>query len=276
VGNTRYEGVHDFGWKMFVDNPLEDSTPPRYVPHTLAMQVLPATIVEGHSVQKLLVTWQVEKDGPINALNDMNAQLLEKTSSRQLAAYGYYDSATKTARVEFDITEFYASGQYEVSYILLKDAAGNRAYQYFSDSPQDEPAVSIAVQTSNPDYQAPDLDLARISIDATPTNPAAPNGETLVHIVFYARDDKAGIRNAYYTLLDPQGISHNFYYVHDSWKTLFFEGDPTPWTRYEITEVLPVGSAPGKWGLAQLELVDQAHNSKAYSFLEVLHFEIMP
>ena len=113
-------------------------------------------------------------------------------------------------------------------------------------------------------------------VHAPPTNPQAPNGETRVRIVFYAKDDKAGIRNLYYTLLDPQGISHNFYYAHASWKTRFFQGNPDVWTRYEITEMLPIGSAPGKWGLAQMELLDQAHNSKAYNFLEVLHFEIAP
>jgi hypothetical protein len=43
-----------------------------------------------------------------------------------------------------------------------------------------------------------------------------------------------------------------------------------------MTEVLPVGSAPGKWGLAQLELLDQAHNARTYNFLEILHFEISP
>ncbi len=274
VGNTRYEGVHDFGWKMFVNNPLEDGTPPRYVPHSLKMALQGASVVEGHSVQKLVVSWQVDKNGPINELNDMYAALLEKNSGMLIAALGYYDAKTKTARVEFDMTEFYASGQYQVPYIAIKDAAGNRTWQYFSDSPKDEPATSLTVLTGNPDYQAPNLDVNKISIDATPTNPQAPNGETRVRIVFYAKDNKAGIRNLYYTLLDPQGISHNFYYAHASWKTRFFQGNPDVWTRYEVTEVLPIGSAPGKWGLAQMELLDQAHNSKAHNFLEVLHFEI--
>jgi Carboxypeptidase regulatory-like domain len=274
VGNTRYQGVHDFGWKMWVNNPLQDSTPPRYVPHSLKMALQDTAPVEGHALQKLVVSWQVDKDGPINPLNDMYAAVLEKNSGMLIAAWGYYDAKTKTARVEFDVTEFYASGQYQVPYIALRDAAGNRAWQYFSDSPKDEPVTSLTVHTSKPDYLPPELDVNKISIEAVPTNPLAPNGETRVRIVFYARDDKAGIRTLNYSLLDPQGISHNYYYTHDSWKSRFFKGDPNVWTRYEINEVLPVGSAPGRWGLAKMEMLDQAHNSKFYNFQEVLHFEI--
>jgi hypothetical protein len=276
VGNTRYEGPHDFGWKMLVNNPREDTSVPHYVPHSLAMKLQAPATVDGHTVQKLLVSWQVDASGPINELNDMYCALLEKNSGMLIAANGRYDAASKTASVEFDITEFFASGQYQVPYLSVKNAAGLRSWQYFSDSPKDELPSSITIVTPNPDYLAPELDVNRITIEATPSNPQTPNGETLVRIVFYARDDKAGIRNLYYTLLDPQGLSHNFYFAAESWKSRFFQGDPTLWTRYEITETLPVGSAPGKWGLANIEIHDQANNLKNYNFLEILHFEIAP
>ena len=60
--------------------------------------------------------------------------------------------------------------------------------------------------TADPDLEAPELDLDSISIVAEPTRPEAPNGETLVTIVYYARDDKSGVGVVRYSLRDPQSI----------------------------------------------------------------------
>src|SRR6202008_2094137 len=86
-GNARYEGVEDFGWKMYVDSPLEDQVPPTYVAGSLTMQMMPSVLIEGHTVQKLLVTYKVDDNRPINDTEltldrccDMSVELLEKNS----------------------------------------------------------------------------------------------------------------------------------------------------------------------------------------------------
>ncbi|SVE24343.1 uncharacterized protein METZ01_LOCUS477197, partial [marine metagenome] len=54
--------------------------------------------------------------------------------------------------------------------------------------------------------------------------------------------------------------------------TLFFEGDPTAWSSYRASTVLPVGSAPGTWGVSEFYLQDKAHNFKVYNFTETVRF----
>jgi len=54
---------------------------------------------------------------------------------------------------------------------------------------------------------------------------------------------------------------------------LNFEGDPTEPKRYEINIVLPVGSAPGKWGLSSLYVQDKAGNFVKHDLTEVVRFD---
>ena len=92
-------------------------------------------------------------------------------------------------------------------------------------------------------------------------------------IVYYARDDKSGLGQVSYRLLDPQGGSHSEYHYHENFRTEFFVGDPTAWKRYEINAVLPVGSAPGTWGVESMTLSDKVDNKNALSFVENVHFQ---
>ncbi|MDE6556256.1 MAG: Ig-like domain-containing protein, partial [Duncaniella sp.] len=103
--------------------------------------------------------------------------------------------------------------------------------------------------------------------------PEAPDGETLVTISFYARDDKSGLGKCTYRLRDPQGTDHFEYYYHRNFYSLYFDGDPTVWEHYLIKVVLPQGSAPGIWGLAQMTVADKAFNEYTYNFVETLIFE---
>lgn len=134
-------------------------------------------------------------------------------------------------------------------------------------------APSVAIVSANPDTAAPEIDLNRVSVSAAPTNPDSPNGETAVTIVFWARDDKSGLGTVNYRLLDPQGRSHSQWHYHDNFYTRFFEGDPTAWAEYTVNVLLPVGSAPGTWGLQSITLEDKAGNTNPVLFTENIHFE---
>ncbi|MBT5324067.1 MAG: hypothetical protein HOJ96_01905 [Campylobacteraceae bacterium] len=275
VGNQRFEGVDDFGWKMYVDNPLEDVVKPKYVNNTLQLD-LRDDIVDGHSVQVLNVSYEVEENKKMREHYPMYASVTNPESGAyRLEEYGLFDENTNRGSIDFYITEYHASGIYEVPYIKFDDAALNQGTQYFSDSPDHQPLVTIDVITSNPDLIPPEVDLNQITISATPANPDAPDGETMVKITYYAKDDKSGLGKVNYRLLDPQGISHFEYHYHENFRTLYFEGDPTAWTKYEINVVLPAGSAPGIWGLQELEVYDKANNRESYNFVETMHFEII-
>jgi hypothetical protein len=118
--------------------------------------------------------------------------------------------------------------------IKMYDVAENVATVTFSDASDDEPQRWVPVLTADPDDAAPELDLNNLTISGAPTQPDAPNGETVVTIVYHARDDKSGVGTVSYRLLDPQGGSHFEYHYHDNFHTTFFEGDPTAWAAYEV------------------------------------------
>lgn len=269
VGNQRFEGQSDFGWKFYINNPLEDIIPPEYVKNSLKL-----TKRDDHSsykgpVQILTVSWQVIED---QQMKRCYARIdHEDPQSYSMDSYGNFDSSNQTCNVEFKITEFNRSGLYYVKNLIMTDMAENSRTISF---PNLDEFNSILINTTNPDSQFPYLDVNVISISAVPSNLQEPNGETFVTIVYYAKDDKSGLGKVYYGLRDPQGILFRNYHYHDNYYSLFFEGNADEIKRYEINLVLPEGSAPGEWGLNFLRLADKANNQKTYEFTEIIQFKV--
>ena len=88
---------------------------------------------------------------------------------------------------------------------------------YFSEDKKDEPLIWTDIETKNPDTTPPNLDINRINVVATPTNPDNPNGETVVDIHFYVRDDISGYGIGGVNIRDPLGnIHHRWHYPHDN------------------------------------------------------------
>jgi hypothetical protein len=286
VGNQRFEGVNDYGWKLYINNPGEDVITPKFVAGSMSVQRVQDTLVANgvsHAIQRVDVRWGIDEN---KAVDQVYAKLSNPSQPNMypLEAYGTFDPVSKIALVSFNITEFMPQGSYGVPYVFMKDLAGNLGDQRFSTSPKDEPLASVAITTTNPDTAAPEvslnddagLHLHRILISAQPTNPEHPNGETLVDIQYQARDDKSGVGVVAYSLRDPQGGSHFQYHYHDNFYTPYFVGDATAWTDYAISVVLPVGSPPGIWGLESLAVRDKANNTHNYSFLEIVQFQVAP
>ena len=268
-GNQRFEGRNDCVWNMYVNNPLEDLEAPKYISGSLKYQ-LTDTIVEGHNIQNLRITYAVTDNIGIETVY---AALDRGGATHSTECYGTYDAGTQTATMNMLIPEYYPTGNYYVVSAIFTDFAGNQKYVYFSDLPKDEPIKKVYITTSNPDTQAPEVDLNRIAVYAEPTHPDNPDGETLVTINYYARDDKSGLGLVSYRLRDPQGIDHFNYHSHSNSYTFYFDGDPTVWEKYTISCVLPQGSAPGIWGLSELSVTDKAQNNRIYNFVETLIFE---
>lgn len=269
-GNQRFEGSDDFVWNMYLNNPLEDLEPPVYEKGSLKYS-LTDSIIDGRKGQNLCVSWKVTDDVGVNYTF---VRLGRNDGSYSFADfYGNYDKTTHTAYINIPITEYFHCADYYAEYIFVTDLAGTSTDVTFSDSPLDEPRKTIYIETKDPDTIAPELDLNRIVVYAEPTNKEAPDGETLVTINFYARDDKSGFNHGYFRLLDPQGLTHFEYHSHRNTGTSYFDGDPTVWEKYTIKCVLPKGSAPGIWGLSEMSLIDKAWNEKIYNFVETLIFE---
>lgn len=268
--NQRFEGSYDYVWNMYVDNPLEDLEAPIYEKASLKYN-LTDTIVDGHKAQNLEVTYKVKDNIGIESTFVRIGCGEDAYSFGDY--YGTYDEATHTAHINMTVTEFFRTTDYYAEYISVRDKAGTETAVYFTESPQDELRQYIHITTPNPDTVTPELDLNRIVVYAEPTNKEAPDGETLVTINFYARDDKSGLGGASYRLLSPQGTTVFQYYYHRNFYTTYFDGDPTIWEKYTIKCILPKGSAPGIWGLSEMTLSDKAWNTKIYNFVETLIFE---
>ena len=70
------------------------------------------------------------------------------------------------------------------------DEAGNLdRVQFLADGAEQPPA--IVVDTAAPDSAPPTLDTETITITSRPARPEAPDGETVVTLVYHVRDDGA-------------------------------------------------------------------------------------
>lgn len=269
VENQRFKGQNDFGWKFFVNNQDEDTTPPSYVKRSLSLRTH-NDIIQSKPVQTVSASWRVSDPTDIKTCYATIDH--DDIDSYSISAYGEFDSKTATCLVNFRVTEFYRTGYYNIKQVIMKDNAGNDSTTNFTNLLEDG---SVFVRTTNPDVDYPYLDTQNIKISATPTNPVAPNGETNVSITYFAKDNKSGLGQVSFILRDPQGVQHYFYHYHKNFHSMFFDGNPAVLTKYDINLVLPEGSAPGKWALIQMNLADKANNSKSYQFVEIVHFDIL-
>ena len=63
-GNERLESQSDFGWKLYINNPLADCEPPQYVPNSMRLSLSKATTKEGMPYQVVTASWQlIEQSG---------------------------------------------------------------------------------------------------------------------------------------------------------------------------------------------------------------------
>ena len=287
VGNRRHQSAQtDFGWKLYINNPLADCEDPTYVKNSMRLS-LTQGVEDGRPYHIINASCQVSDDVGINRvfININNA-------NPEAYSYGGYFWTTYSgegkhgaeethqqiydASVNIKIPDYYNSGKYAVSGIVIRDLGGNFNTVYFNDRKDglDEPPATIEVPTTNPDNIPPELDINRITISAKPTRPKDPNGETVVDITFRVRDNISGYNRADLHLRDPHGGIHPFGHLHKRYHNVYFSGDPTVYQTYDKRIILPVGSIPGTWGLAEIVARDKAKNFSKYDFTEIVRFEV--
>ena len=284
VGNQRMEGANDFGWKLHVNNPLEDAIKPEYVSNTASL-TKSTDELEGQEVQIIHASWLVNENKLMSENSPCYASMNDEIlSTYRVEGYGSYDEFNETCSVDFLMPHYMPSSNYSLNYIKMFDLALNQRGTYFTNSSGglrdedinlDEFPQQIELVTDNQDIIHPELDLNDIQIVATPTNPDAPNGETIVTVTFHVRDNISGYNIASLILRDPQGIEHQYWVYNDETWSIFPKGDVTQWTTYTRNIVLPVGSAPGTWGVSEITIYDRAGNFKGYDFTEIVHFDVI-
>ncbi len=280
--NERLTAQTDFGWKLHIDNPLADCEPPQYVKNSMRLSLSEATTENGEAYQIVTARWKLfDKNDIKNVYAEMNDSHRETYSRRE--NYGEYNPETGEASVGLIVPNYLQSGSYALNYISMEDVALNVQGVHFTDpghtlrdeeSITDELPAAIDIVTTNPDSVPPVLDLSRITIQAEPTRPEAPNGETRVDITFRVKDNISGYRSTDMLLRDPQGVTHFFRHYDEDFHAIYFSRDPTRYQVYQKTITLPVGSAPGIWGLAEMTVWDKAQNVLRADFTEIVRFEV--
>ena len=268
----------NFGWKLYIDNPLADTQAPEYVPNSMRLTLSDATTQEGRAYQIVTARWKVvEKNGirgVYAGINDENAETYSRSLVEEWGEYTQEREGIWQASVQLLVPDYFPSGTYKITRISMKDLAANSNRVYFTEGGDDEPPATIEIQTSNPDTQLPLLDLNRITIQAEPTHPETPTGETRVDITFRVKDDISGYAKTDMRLRDPQGVTHFFRHYDEDFWDIYFSRDPTVYKTYHKTIILPVGSAPGTWGLAEMTVWDKAENKLLADFTEIVRFEV--
>ena len=271
-GNARLSSQTDFGWKLYIENPLADCEPPQYVPNSLTLALSDAINKKGEPYQIVTAMWKFSEASGMKSVSANLNDTFVDTYSR--FAYGTYDKDTNTAVVLFKFPDYIPGGIYKLNMIRMKDVGLNNANIYFTDTAIDEQPQKIRIETKNPDFDPPELDVNNIRITAEPTHPDDPNGETIVDITFKVKDNISGYTLGHMRLRDPQGVIHGFHHYPKYRSHMYYPEDPTTWKEFQNRIVLPIGSVPGTWGLSDMDVKDKAGNTQRYDFTEIVRFEI--
>jgi hypothetical protein len=327
AGNRRVQKMTnaDFGWQLYLNNPLEDITPPEYIAasaHSVLLSVgdadASADLVGDE--RELVLRWRVIEDNDhVHCFTRIvHYSAVEGTRQRFYDQYGAglpldgweSDGATHSCEIRWRITRYMPSGSYGPGYISMIDSANNWGSQEFAfDHATYEIPPTVDVYSPFEDLVTPMLNIEPcvtedpneecIRVNAFPVNPDAPDGETVVRISYWAYEPPplataSGVNIATLSLRNPQG--QEFFWYHGDGSTgvvgrspmlhrLYFacpsliveelgQCDATTRIKYEFEVRLPVGSAPGTWGLTEMTVGDHAGNTLRVQFTEVIRFDL--
>ncbi|WP_425320148.1 InlB B-repeat-containing protein, partial [Paraferrimonas haliotis] len=220
------------------------------------------------------------------------------------------NEATHLCQVNWLVTRFIPQGAYGPRYVRMRDKALNVDSQYFTanHATHEEPK-SMTLGGSTPDTVAPhlnqevcatnDISEACLRVTAEPLNPESPNGETKVKIYYWAYEEQpldfaSGLAISGLRLRNPQGQLFHFWHskndnvdpttapdhvggyfcCHAKAQSELEHCDATTPIQYVFETILPVGSAPGTWGLVEMSVEDLAGNTARHQFTEALRFDV--
>ncbi|GBE62045.1 conserved membrane protein [Babesia ovata] len=139
------------------------------------------------------------------------------------------------------------SGNYHIASIVSFDSAGNS--QMLQWPKAKGPYVTYRSRMSQEDDSKPEV--RNIHVTSEPTNRQNPNGETKVDFYFEVRDIHSGVAGLSAVFRDPFGAG---YRIHPKFE------DKNDWQKIHYQYMLPRGSIPGVWHLAEIIVQDHAGN----------------
>lgn len=309
--NVRLENAATIGMNMFVKSAEEDVTPPEYISGSTSVSKETNTFEyisgrlsdNGVECQAMKIELDFYDDLPLTRVLSRVGLKGENDNHLFSVDVDTYDNldakySIKKGEIYMPIPEYYPSGRYELIFALTRDEAKNESRVYYVDDPNDfnadnfstfkESRVGVEISTAYPDVVKPLLDVNTIDISAVPVNPEAPDGETVVSLSLRIKDvsdfigKESGLREINYILKDPQGTEHNFdawehlnKIKHNFWYQIESPFQPGEWRTFDLTCILPKGSAPGTWGLSSVQIRDRANNINSYDFVETVRFDLL-
>ena len=286
-GLTRYNSA-DFGFQLYIDNPLEDLQDPEYIPNSATLSVSDAFTDKNEHYYIATATYLVREDKALRhayATIELEGLDGDRGIFRSDGTRRSFNSNSSLVSVTGDIWKLKSTfqfphyrpgGEYAFTRVAFWDYVGDPKSAYLPDV--DEHIQKVTIKTENPDTVPPILDINKITVDAEATNPNAPNGETDVTVEFYVKDDVSGYSSAGIVIRDPLGGERSYWhYGKDNYPHtdgLYFQGDPTVVRKYTTDFRLPVGSIPGVWGVIGISVSDKAENRVYHDFTEITRFEI--
>ena len=291
---TRYNSG-GFGLQIYINNRDEDqdSSPPEYVPNSAKLSISDAYTERNEHFYAVTATWQVKEDRTLSGSTYIDPKEEEQDFRRgvyyYLQPYNRWSGGGRlvdarairqegdiwTLKSTFYIPHYMLGGVYELKRLYFKDEI-NRESAWLPDI--DDQIRKVTIETKHPDMTPPTLDVNRITVDAEPVNPANPNGETLVTVAYYVKDDISGFESGHIAIRDPLGgeRSYGFQgpYSYNQTKEIYFQDDPNVYRKYTSSIHLPEGSFPGVWGVIGISVTDKARNNIYHDFTEITRFEV--
>ena len=133
-GNERHQSQTDFGWKLYINNPLADDEAPIYVKNSMKLS-LSNSMEDGRPFQILTARWQILEENEVAVvfagINDETDETYSHTSEEQ----GNYNKETGEATVELIIPDYFQSGTHAINYIGMMDIGLNQRGVYFTKPP---------------------------------------------------------------------------------------------------------------------------------------------
>ncbi len=196
VGNERFQRNTDYGWQLFVNNPAEDTVPPKYVKNSMSLDLSEPKVVEikkglfsrnlsrdnceGYSskyaqcrvVRTLTARWDVNEDVKMDGRSPCFSRFSSNDyKNYSMDEYGDFTSNIQGAvdgqcQTQIMTTEYYRSGQYKVAQVSLLDRALNRGGEQFSDnhySREASPKVYLDNSQGNPDTRPVEMNIQSCS-----------------------------------------------------------------------------------------------------------------
>ena len=291
---TRYNSG-GFGLQIYINNIYEeDLSPPEYVPNSAKLSVSDAYTEKNEHFYFVSATWQVKEDRTLSGSTYIKPEKEEEQDLRPSFYYylpphyrGFGDNLVRagivrhegdiwTLKSNFYIPHYMPGGVHELKRLYFQDKK-NRKSVWLPDI--DDQIQKVTIETKHPDTTTPTLDVNRITVDAEPVNPANPNGETLVTVAYYVKDDISGFEEGHIAIRDPLGGErrYNIWGPYNYYRTsdIYFQGDPNVYRKYTSSIHLPEGSFPGIWGVIGISVTDKARNNIYHDFTEITRFEVI-